>query len=254
MPKRGSGAYFTRLHLEHCQEEGLPHLRYGKPAEFVIDPKRREVAAAWILEVLKPVVDSLPTDRRTVLGQDFGRDGDLSVIWVLQEETRFRWRTAFVLELRRIPFDVQQQILFWVIDNLPLFHHGKFDARGNGQSHAEAALQRYGAGKIECVMLSRSWYAEWYPRYHRAYEDRSILVPKSEDIIADHRQVVLDKGTPVMADTRVKGTDGEFRHGDSAVSGVLAWAASREEGGEPFKVTAVVPLRTDAMFRGYRLR
>ena len=193
---------------------------------------------------MRPVIDSLPTNKRTVLGQDFGRDGDLSVIWVLQEDNSTLWKTAFVLELRSIPFDVQQQILFAVMDSLPLFHHAKFDARGNGQSHAEAALQRYGSARVECVMASPKWYGEWFPKYKRAYEDRTIAVPVSEDIIADHRLVVLNKGVPSMSDKRVKGSDGKYRHGDSAVAGVLAWAAARTEGEPPAGASLNKPERS----------
>ena len=154
------------------------------------------------------------------------------------------WKTAFVLELRLIPFDVQQQILFFVIDSLPLFHHAKFDARGNGQSHAEAALQKYGFARVECVMASPKWYGEWFPKYKRAYEDRNIAVPVSEDIIADHRLVVLNKGVPSVSDKRVKGSDGKYRHGDSAVAGVLAWAAARTEGEPPAGTSLNKPERS----------
>lgn len=228
IPRRGSGTYMPRVLIESCQKDGIPVLRFGKPAEWFLDAKRFEETDKWIRDVLKPVIDALPTDRRTVLGQDFGRDGDLSVIWVLQEADAKRWDTVFLLELRKIPFDIQQQVLFFILDELPLFHHAKLDARGNGQSHAEAAQQKYGVTRIECVMLSQTWYAANFPRYRSAYEDNSISVPKSEDVIADHRRVVLKNGIPGIDDGRDKGSDGFYRHGDSAVAGVLAWAATRE--------------------------
>ena len=244
VPSRGSGGYFSRIIIENCQDKTANVLRYTQPADFVLDERRSEKTSDWLAENLRPVIDSLPTDRRTVLGQDFGRDGDLSVIWVLQEDNPTLWKTAFVLELRSIPFDVQQQILFAVMDSLPLFHHAKFDARGNGQSHAEAALQRYGYARVECVMASPKWYGEWFPKYKRAYEDRTIAVPVSEDIIADHRLVVLNKGVPSMSDKRAKGSDGKYRHGDSAVAGVLAWAAARTEGEPPAGASLNKPERS----------
>lgn len=244
VPSRGSGGYFSRIIIENCQDKTANVLRYTQPADFVLDERRSEKTSDWLAENLRPVIDSLPTNKRTVLGQDFGRDGDLSVIWVLQEDNPTLWKTAFVLELRSIPFDVQQQILFAVMDSLPLFHHAKFDARGNGQSHAEAALQRYGSARVECVMASPKWYGEWFPKYKRAYEDRTIAVPVSEDIIADHRLVVLNKGVPSMSDKRVKGSDGKYRHGDSAVAGVLAWAAARTEGEPPAGASLNKPERS----------
>lgn len=244
VPSRGSGGYFSRIIIENCQDKTAPVLRYTQPADFVLDERRSEKTSDWLAENLRPVIDSLPTDKRTVVGQDFGRDGDLSVIWAMQEDNPTLWKTAFVLELRSIPCDVQQQILFAVMDSLPLFHHAKFDARGNGQSHAEAALQRYGSARVECVMASPKWYGEWFPKYKRAYEDRTIAVPVSEDIIADHRLVVLNKGVPSMSDKRVKGSDGKYRHGDSAVAGVLAWAAARTEGEPPAGASLNKPERS----------
>lgn len=251
IPKRGSGSYFSRLLIEHCQDASIPILRLTKPAEFVLDPGRLKATEEWIRDVLRPVLDSLPK-LRSVFGQDFGRDGDLSHQTILQEEHPGRWREAFLLELRRIPFDVQKMITLAVLDGLPLFHHAKFDARGNGQSHAEAALQVYGPSRVECVMLSAPWYAENFPRYRQAYEDRSIVVAKSEDLIADHRSVVLVNGQPKMSDARIKGSDGEYRHGDSAVSGVLAWAATRCEADPGLEVHTACPRSSRAMLRGYR--
>lgn len=230
IPNKGNGVYMPRTLIERCQEKGIPVLRFAKPDEWVLDNKRKTEAAIWIKDILKPVLDNLPTDKRSVMGQDFGRSGDLSVLWILQQESSEIWRTSFILELRKIPFDVQQQITFAVLDDLPLFHHAKFDARGNGQSHAEAALQRYGLAKVECVMATAQWYSVSFPKYKNAYEDRSIVVPKNEDIIADHRRVVLDKGRPRMDDGRDKGSDGLPRHGDSAIAGLLAWMATQQEG------------------------
>lgn len=241
IPKAGSGVYIPRMLLERCADPDISVIRYTKPLEWMLDEKRTEQACRWIADVLKPAVDAMPTDKRTVLGQDFGRSGDLSVIWLLQQMSPTLWRTAFILELRRIPFDVQQLILFFLMDELPLLHHAKFDARGNGQSHAEAALQKYGIAKVECVMATQTWYAVNFPPYRTAYEDGTILVPASEDIIADHRRVVLNKGIPRIDDGRDKGSDGEYRHGDSAVAGVLAWAATREEGVPPAGKTVLPP-------------
>jgi phage FluMu gp28-like protein len=229
IPRMGSGVYIARMLIERCMVDGIPIIHYAKPIEWVHDLNRKVEAETWIKDNLKPVIDNIPTASRTVLGQDFGRSGDLSVIWVLQAETTRIWRTRFVLELRSIPFDVQQQILFFVMDNLPLLFHAKFDARGNGQGHAEAALQKYGLARVECVMATQSWYAANFPAYKAAYEDRSIIVPKSEDIIADHRRVILVKGNPTMDEGRDKGSDGGFRHGDSAIAGLLAWAATKCE-------------------------
>lgn len=226
--KRGTGAFFSRMLIENCWQDGILTLRFAKPAEFVLDPDREKVTDDWLKDVLKPVIDNMP-GQRTVYGQDFGRDGDLSVIWILQQEADLLWRTAFLLELRTIPFDIQRQITSYILTNIPLFFHAKFDARGNGQSHAEAALQDH-YGKVECVKATAAWYETWFPKYRAAYEDKNIIVPKSEDIVADHRSIQLVNGRPTVSDKRFKGEDGKFRHADSAIAGLLAWAATCEEG------------------------
>ncbi|QLA11891.1 hypothetical protein [Desulfolutivibrio sulfodismutans] len=245
--KRGSGAFFTRLLLEHCHGEGIPRLRWQQPAEFVIEPDRLEIASTWIQDHLKPLIDAMPTGRRTVYSQDFGRSGDLSVNWVWHEERPGRWRQSFGVELRNIPFDVQQLITFYILDNIPLFQKAAFDARGNGQSHAEAALQKYGQGRVECVMFSAPWYAEWFPKYKQAMEGDLLRLDANEDVIADHRMVVMVQGRPGISGARVKGSDGQYRHGDSAVAGVLAYFATcqkrTEYGYTPAEPSGSVPSR-----------
>ncbi|MDO9477658.1 MAG: terminase family protein [Pseudohongiella sp.] len=229
IPSAGSGAYFTRTLIEQCQDETIPVVRFAKKPEWVTDPQRIEQTEIWCEEVLRPLIDNMDMGQRSVYGQDFGRDGDLSVIRIMQANGARRWRVAFDLELRKIPFDVQRYIMHFIIDRLPLFHHAKFDARGNGQSHAEAALQEYGEQRIDCVMASPKWYNEFFPKYKSAYEDRTIIVPKSEDAIADHRRVVLHQGSPKMSDGRDRGSDGLYRHGDVAIAGVMSYAAALEE-------------------------
>jgi len=227
--KKGSGAYFTRMLLENCMVEGITIISWSKPAEWVTNPNRLQEAKAWITDVLKPEIDQM-TGHRSVYGQDFGRTGDLSNIWVMQERTPNKWSMAFMLDLRNLPFDVQALIRDYILDNIPLFHHASFDSRGNGQSHAEAALQKYGEQKISCIFATVQFYSEWFPKYRQTYEDQSFLIAKSEDIIADHRLIELVRGRPTMSDKRIKGSDGEFRHGDSAIGGLMAYHATQQEG------------------------
>ena len=247
--KRGAGAFFTRLLLEHCHTEGIPRLRWQQPSEFVIDPDRLEIAATWIKDNLAPIIDAIPTDKPTVYSQDFGRSGDLSVDWVWQEDRPGCWRQAFAVELRNIPFDVQLCITFYILDNIPLLQKAVFDARGNGQSHAEAALQKYGAERVECIMFSAPWYAEWFPKYHQAMESDLLRLDANEDVIADHRMVVLIQGRPGISGARIKGSDGQYRHGDSAIAGVLGYYATcqdrMEYGYTPATRSAAGPAQND---------
>lgn len=229
-PKSGSGAYFTRVIIEQCQDKSIPVVRYTLPSTAVTDPDRIDKARTWLKDTIKPLLDNLNMTRRTVYGQDFGRTGDLSSLRIMQDALAGQWSTAFDLDLRNIPFDVQWLITEYILDNIPHFHHACFDSRGNGQAHAEKALQKYGKHRVTCVMATQSWYAEHFPPYKAAHEDKSITVPADEDNITDHRRVILKKGIPGMDEGRDKGSDGMFRHGDRAIAGLMAWVATRTNG------------------------
>jgi phage FluMu gp28-like protein len=230
IPKRGSGAYFTRLLLEQCMIDDVPTLRWSKPADFVTDPNRLVETDFWIKDNLKPVIDNM-TKHKTVYGQDFGRSGDLSVTWVSQQRDPLRWTQAFALELHNIPFDVQARIRNYILKNVPMLHHAAFDARGNGQSHAEGALQNCSYGQVSCIMATAATYIEYYPKYHQALQERTHLIGRNEDVITDHRRVVLRKGNPTMDDGHDKGQNGEQRHGDSATAGLMLHIATMADGG-----------------------
>lgn len=225
--KKGSGAYFTRLLLAQCMIKGVPVIRWSKPAEWVTCETRIDEAKLWIKDVLKPVLDNMTNDP-TAYGQDFGRDGDLSNIWLMQQREPVRWTMATMIDLRGIPFDVQALIRDVILDIVPKLHHATFDARGNGQSHAEGALQKIGSTRVTCIKATAQFYDEWFPKYRQAYEDRSFLIADCEDIITDHRRVVLVRGRPTMDEGRDKGEDGMPRHGDSAIGGLNVFFSTQQ--------------------------
>jgi phage FluMu gp28-like protein len=230
IPKKGSGVYMPRFLIESCQDKRIPTLRLAKDAAYVMNPFRLDETDQWCRDNIKPIIDNMRNDKRSVYGQDFGRSGDLSDIWIGQEETSNYWRVSFAIELRNLPFDVQARIRDYVIDNLPHFYHASFDARGNGQQHAESAKQRYGEFRISCVMATVQFYAEWFPKYKSAYEGKYITAPAGEDIVTDHRRVILMNGKPTMDAGRDKGSDGGYRHGDSAIAGLMFWHSANQEG------------------------
>jgi phage FluMu gp28-like protein len=232
IPRKSSGAYFPRSLIQLAQDDGVPTVTWSQPEAWYLDKERMAQAKIWVREILAPLLGLLDPKKRTVFGQDFGRDGDLSVITVSQEERPAQWRAAFMLELRRIPFDVQKYVLFELIKGLPRFLRGSLDARGNGQSHAEAAQQEFGINRIDCIKATLQWYAEFFPEYRAALEDRSFTLCDGEDVVTDHRLAVLVKGNPTVGDTKNKGVDGEWRHGDSMIAWLLGFVASRMPAGE----------------------
>ena len=222
IPKKGSGIYFSRMLLENCMVDDVPVVVWEQPSEWVLCPTRLAETDIFIQDYLKPIFDNLP-DLPSSYGQDFARSADLSITTITQKIKPTQWREAYSLELRNIPFDVQAKLRDWQLFNLPRLHHATFDARGNGASHAEGALQKFGAFLISLIQATSMWYAEWFPKYKQSYEDKSTLIGRHENTITDHRRVINTRTGPTMDDKRDKGTDGKPRHGDRAISGLMAY-------------------------------
>jgi len=79
------------------------------------------------------------------------------------EQARDRRAAGRVNRLQAHLDKVQAERRGHLLDNLPGFAGGAFDAQDNGQYLAEVAMQRYVADRIHQVMLSESWYREHMP-------------------------------------------------------------------------------------------
>lgn len=240
IPSNGTGAWLSRALIELRMSADTPVLRWECKAGFELlsDGIRKAEANDWLEAQMLPLLEKLPAQAISFDGEDFGRSGDLSVhIPLLQHQNLVR-QVPFAVELRNVPFRQQEQIAFYLLDRLPRFMGGAFDARGNGQFLAEVAMQRYGASRIQQVMLSEGWYREHMPPVKAALEDGTLTgLPKDADILADLRAVQIVRGVPRIPDTRSTGEDKGKRHGDAAVAVALAYFASREINHGPVKAT-----------------
>jgi len=235
IPSQGTGTFLTRAVIETCLSPEIPVIRYEQPASFAELPDhiRHAEVKDWCAEVLAPLLQDLDPARNTVVGEDFGRTGDLTVLVPWEEQRNANWKELFRLELRNIPFQQQEQIFYYICDRLPRFRYGALDARGNGQYLAERAMQKYGAGRIAQVMLTEPWYRENMPRFKAAFEDKVILLAQDADGIEDLRAFKVVRGVARLPEVRVKGKDNKMRHGDSAVARAMAcFATAQEWGGE----------------------
>jgi phage FluMu gp28-like protein len=242
IPSAGSGTYLPRPLIESVMQAGIPVVRLKRPTEFAVQPEhiRQADIRDWCDETLKPLLTALNPNLDHYFGEDFARSGDLTVIWPLAQSRMLVMETPFLVELRNIPFEQQKQILFYLVDRLPRFMAGAMDARGNGQYLAEVAMQRYGATRIAQVMLSVEWYRANMPRFKSAFEDKTLTVPRDADVLADLRAVKMEKGIAKVPDSaRVRGSDGNDRHGDSAIAGALAVHAVTELDPVPMEYHAV---------------
>jgi len=235
IPSQGTGVFLTRAVIEKCLSDEVPVIRYEQRQAFaeLSDYIRHMEVEAWCDDYLKHFFEDLKDTQNSVFGEDFARTGDLTVITPLMEQQSAKWKALFQLELRNVPFQQQEQILFYILDRLPRFRYGALDARGNGQYLAERAMQKYGAGRIAQVMLTEQWYRENMPAYKAAFEDQTITLAKDADVIEDHRAFKVVKGVAKLPEIRQKGKDNKKRHGDSGIAGAMAWFATRQEwGGE----------------------
>ena len=104
---------------------------------------------------------------------------------------------------------------------------GMLDATGNGAYLAEVTAQKFGAMIVE-VKLSEEWYRSNMPAYIEAFSDRTIVLPADEDVLRDHQGLQYVGKIIKVPDTHsTRGADGGGRHGDTAIAGALAYAASR---------------------------
>jgi phage FluMu gp28-like protein len=234
IPSQGGGAYLSRALIEARMSERIPVIRWEKKAIFAEAPdyKRTIETALWCETVLKPYLSTAIAKKIAYVGEDFGRSGDLSVIAPFVEMENLTLRALFYLELRNIPFQQQEQILYFICDRLCALSGMALDSRGNGQYLGERAMQRYGADRVAQVMISEAWYRDTMPKYKARFTDGTILLPKDADVLNDNRAIRMVKGVAKIPDGREKAvSDKKQRHGDSAIAGAMAVFASHQFAG-----------------------
>ncbi|OGB58412.1 MAG: hypothetical protein A2503_10015 [Burkholderiales bacterium RIFOXYD12_FULL_59_19] len=241
IPSNGTGAWLSRALIELRMSADTPVLRWECKAGFELlsDGIRTADCNDWLTAQMRPHLERLQSDAISFDGEDFGRTGDLSVHVPLIQHQNLVRRVPFTVELRNVPFQQQEQVCYFLLDRLPRFTGGAFDARGNGQYLAERAMQKYGVSRIQQVMLTEGWYREHMPPVKAALEDGNLTdLPKDADTLADLRAVQVVRGVPRIPDTRSTGEDKGKRHGDAAVAVALAYFASREINKGPVTVTS----------------
>lgn len=255
VPKNGGGAFLSRALIESRMSKQTPVLQWSQKDEFTQLPDhiREAEARDWCEASLKPLLITIPPDSVTFFGEDFGRSGDLTVIAPLLQEKNLVRSVIFLVELRNTPFKQQEQILFYIVDRLPRFTGGALDARGNGQYLSEVAMQRYGATRIQQVMLSEAWYLKHMSPFKAALEDGTLdKLPSNDDVLADLRAFQTIKGVAKIPDAHTKDSDGNKRHGDAGIALALAYFASREINKGPVTVKSGRRHQSSEILKGYQ--
>jgi len=235
VPKKSGGAYLSRVLIEAAMtaERDIPILRFESPDDFESwSPEMREAeVSAWCEKHLAPLLAALNPRHNHAFGEDFARNGDLTVFVPLEITAELRKREAFRVELRNVPYDQQRQIMLFILSRLPRFIGAAFDATGNGGYLAEAARLIYGPEMIDCVHLSVKWYGEWMPKLKGEFEAQNLTIARHQSTLDDLLSIKVVNGTPQIDKGRTKdegstGNSKARRHGDFAVALTMAVRAS----------------------------
>ncbi len=225
VPRDGGGVAIPGVWIERAMQEPRPVLRLTLDDDFAARDEQERItwANAWIAEHLRPLLDELDPTRIYGLGVDYARHRHLSVICPLELGPTLGRRAPWVLELANVPTRQQEQILWAVIDALARGTVA-MDATGPGSILAEYTADRYGAGRVHEIDLSRKWYGEWMPKTIQRFEDGSYDLPADADLEGDLRAVEDVDGVPMVP--RIERKDlkdpDQVRHGDFAVALALA--------------------------------
>lgn len=231
IPSRNGEKYFNRSLLETVINKDIEVFRFSEKDDFIY--KSESERYKRILEYFNQVKYIFQNVKNeTVLGEDFGRSGDLTVLWFESIIDNNISATLCVIELRNITFSNQEQFILLCLNELNnasagkgKFLGGAFDSRGNGQMIAENLSLEY-RGLILQIMLSRKWYSENMPKLKSAIEDKTTDIPKDNLIIDDFLTAEMYQGIPLIRE-RV-GKIGNKRHGDSLIAKVMAIYAINE--------------------------
>lgn len=242
IPARGSGVYLSSTIIQSAMDKSLPVVRLRCPDGFEMlpDEQRTTFVRDFLEQEIAPLLATFDPDRLTCFGQDFARSGDVSPLAFGQEDATMTLIVRFLLEMRNVPFREQEYVLNWIIERVPRFAAGKMDARGNGQSLAEFARQRWGGDRIEAVMSTDAVYLRFMPLLKSRIQDHTILIPWDEGTRDDLRMIKMVRGVPKIPQGSVQSkADGDKgkRHGDNAIA-LMNLVAALAEGFGPIETAA----------------
>lgn len=225
IPRDSGGVCIPGVWIERAMTEERPILRLHLDDDFVRKPE--DVRMAWGKEYVQkfvvPLLSSLDPQREHVLGMDFARHRHFSIIVPLAIQQNLDRKAPFAVELNNVPNRQQEQILWAIIEGLPMFRGAALDATGPGQQMAEYTADRFGHNIIHQVTLSRAWYGAWMPKMVDRFEDGNYDLIKDASHEQDLRTVEELDGIPMV--TKIERKDLRdpdlVRHGDFAIALVL---------------------------------
>ncbi|WP_417656178.1 hypothetical protein [Pseudidiomarina aestuarii] len=249
IPKQSGGHYIKRILIENAMvaDRSIPIITIKAPEEFELrtEQSRNDFIDMWCETNLLPLLEKLNPLHSHVFGEDFARRGDMSVFLPLEIKPDLTKRTPFVVELSKLTYDAQRQIMFYILERLPRLRAMAFDATGNGGYLAEAAALKYGVEMVDQVMLNENWYREWMPKMKAGFEDGVYELPRHQTVLDDFAKLQVRNGVPKIDKGSDKQADGTKRHGDFAVALAMAERASWMDG-SPIEFQALPRKRSES--------
>ena len=255
IPRDGNGVCIPGVWVDEAMRKGRTVLRLALDADFVHQSQERREAyvSDWIERNLAPLIPMLNPELRHFLGMDYARHRDFSIICPMSVDLTRHRDVPFVMEMHKVPTRQQQQILFYILRNLPRFVGAALDASGNGETLAEDTADEFGHNRIHQVKLSRTWYGAWMPKFVQLFEDAAISMPQDDNLHQDVRAIETVDGIPMIIKGRsqdLKDPD-LYRHGDFAGAGALANFATLEVNASPVKVKSRRRRQAQKLIQGY---
>lgn len=254
IPRESSGVAIPGILIERCMREERPIVRLALESEFALKPNevKESWCQEWIRINLEPLLQALDRDLEHVLGEDYARHADFAVLAPMAIQQNLTRTVPFLVEMHNVPTRQQEQILWYLLRNLPRRRCVAMDATGNGATIAEYTADEFGHDQVIQVMLSDAWYRDNMGQFQTAFEDGIFDLPKDKDVLNDLRSLERINGIIKLPAIRVEDSKNKDfkRHGDSAIAIALAYFASLQDVADTTILTAQ-PRQALRMMRGY---
>lgn len=231
IPRDGNGVCLPGVWIENAMTlEPKRVLRLALDDDFLLkSPAEREAwTKDWIERNLDPELRRLDPQLRHVFSQDYARHREFSVWGAISLGAGMRRQLPLCIEMHKVPYAQQRQIIWHAIQHLPRQCGGAMDATGSGETLAEETADKFGRSRVHQVKLNRGWYGTWMPKLVQAFEDGVIEIPADPDIAGDLRAIEEVDGIAMVTKARRKDIKDPdlYRHGDAAVMLCLGWFAT----------------------------
>ena len=161
-------------------------------------------------------------ERNFYVGVDVGRKRDLTVIWIAELVSGIL-TTVGVITLEKTPFREQREILFSILSRRSV-RRACIDATGLGMELAEAAVEAFGAWKVEACTFGNEFKNQIFLKLKNRFDDRSVRIPRDsvirEDIHAVQKETTKSGNVRVLAPRNADG------HSDRATALALCCEAA----------------------------